>query len=116
MKKRHAKNPGKKTIDSNLLGPCGCYCGYCLAYRIGECLGCRYQAYKNIELGRPVFCSTLVCAEQNGLEMCSECEEFPCDEEFDPKKNIFSAVYIDYIKNDIKPIAQSKATMIRKRR
>jgi len=100
---RHATPAAKRSIDANLLGPCGFYCEYCLAYRKGICLGCRYQADKNAEKGNDKFCTTLNCAERKGVTMCSKCEEFPCDE-YDPQKTgMFSKTYIDYIRNEIKP-------------
>jgi hypothetical protein len=41
----------KKEVDANLLGPCGFYCGYCLAYKNGVCLGCRVQPRERHLLG-----------------------------------------------------------------
>ena len=101
-KAHHPKVNAKKEIDANLLGPCGFYCGYCLAYRNGICLGCRYQARKSETTGiTPVFCDTLVCATEKGFERCSDCPEHPCDK-YDPEKGIFSKIYIDYLKNDVR--------------
>lgn len=50
-----------------------------------------------------------MCADRKGVAMCSECEEYPCSEHYDPARSIFSAVYVDFIKNNIKPIVKSKA-------
>jgi len=100
---KHARRGANKLIDNNLLGPCGFYCGYCLAYTKGVCLGCRYQADKNAKKGDPKFCTTLNCAEKRGVVMCSECEKFPCGQ-YDPDKTgMFSWTYINYIRNDVKP-------------
>lgn len=100
---RHVGLSSKTTIDANLLGPCGIYCGCCLAYKKGICLGCRYQADKNAERGDYNFCTTLNCSEKKGVAMCSECTGFPC-KEYDPQRaGIFSETYIDYMINEIKP-------------
>jgi Protein of unknown function (DUF3795) len=105
----HAKAGMKETIDANLLGPCGFFCGFCLAYKKGICLGCRYQADRNAEKGDEKFCTTLNCAERKGVTMCSDCEEFPCSEHDPQKTGMFSNTYIDYIRNEIKPAGkQSK--------
>ena len=101
-RKKHAKKNPNKTIDSNLLGPCGFYCGHCLAYRKKICLGCRYQADKRAAEGMVNWCSQLNCAERRGVTMCSECERIPC-KEFDPKHGIFSELYVSYIRDKIKP-------------
>lgn len=74
-----------------------------MAYRKEICLGCRYQADKNAEKGDDKFCTVLNCAERKGVTMCSDCEEFPCDEHDPQKTGMFSKTYIDYIRNEIKP-------------
>jgi hypothetical protein len=95
MKKEYYPKPGAKTeTDANLLGPCGLYCGFCLAYKKGVCLGCRYQAERSETKGLvDVFCDVLACATEEELKMCAECPKNPCD-----KLDIFSKVYIDYLK------------------
>jgi hypothetical protein len=98
----HAKAEKRKSIDANLLGPCGFFCGFCLAYKKGICLGCRYQADKRAAEGNFGWCTLLNCAEKHGVSMCSDCEDFPCTE-FDPKVGMFSEVYMKYIRNEIKP-------------
>jgi predicted amidophosphoribosyltransferase len=81
-------------IDANLLGPCGYYCGFCLAYKNGVCLGCRYQAERSETKGIvPVFCDVLACATKKGFERCADCAEYPCD-----RIDIFSKVFVDYQK------------------
>ncbi|OGS44224.1 MAG: hypothetical protein A3K76_06290 [Euryarchaeota archaeon RBG_13_57_23] len=103
VKKRgHSKKGAKKSIDSNLLGPCGFYCGFCLAYKKGICLGCRYQADKRAAEGMLKWCTQLNCAEKHGVSMCSDCKEYPCHE-FDPGEGMFSEMYMKYIRDEIKP-------------
>jgi len=106
MKKtRHAKSNPTKKIDDNLLGPCGFYCGYCLAYKKGVCLGCRYQADKRAAEGAANWCPLLNCAEKKGFAECSDCAEFPCMEQYDPdKEGMFGWVYIKYLRDEIKPL------------
>jgi hypothetical protein len=98
----HAKAGKRKSIDANLLGPCGFFCGFCLAYKKGICLGCRYQADVRAAEGDLGWCSQLNCAERRGVTMCSECKEIPC-KEFDPKIGMFSEMYVSYIRDKIKP-------------
>jgi len=100
MKKAHyPKADDRMEIDANLLGPCGFYCGFCLAYEKGVCLGCRYQAETSETKGIvDVFCDTLVCATKKGLKVCAECPRHPCDKFDDPEDSIFSRLYIDYLK------------------
>ena len=103
-KNKHAKARSKTTIDGNLLGPCGFYCGSCLAYARGKCLGCRYQADRKLERGDDTFCGLLNCAERNGVKMCSDCDRFPCTKHYDPDRDgMYSWTYYNYIKDEIKP-------------
>jgi len=96
----HAKAGKRKSIDANLLGPCGFYCGYCLAYKNGVCLGCRYQAEKSETSGVvEEFCDTLACATKRGFSVCAECEDHPCDK-YNPEKSIFSETYIKYLRDE----------------
>jgi hypothetical protein len=101
LKKAHYPRTGaKKEVDANLMGPCGFYCGFCLAYKDRKCLGCRYQAEKSEESGAtPMFCDTLVCATAKGVTMCADCAEYPC-KKYD--SSIFSEKFISYIRNEIK--------------
>lgn len=107
MKKKdhHAKKKAEKKIDGNLLGPCGIYCGYCLAHKKGVCLGCRYQADKRHAEGAVNWCPLLNCAERKGVAECSDCAKFPCKEHYDPdKEGMYGKIYIKYIRDDIKPL------------
>ncbi len=103
MSKAHYPKANARTeIDSNLLGPCGFYCGQCLAIKKGVCLGCRYQAQKSEEAGRvTIFCDILRCSSAKGLVTCADCPEHPC-ERYEPDKSIFSKVFIDYLRNEVK--------------
>jgi len=103
MKKAHyPKTDGRTEIDSNLLGPCGFYCGQCLALKKGVCLGCRYQAEKKEEAGTvKIFCNILTCSSAKGLDCCADCPEHPCDK-YDPEKSIFSKAFVDYLRNDVR--------------
>lgn len=105
-KTTHVVPGSKKEIDANLLGPCGFYCGFCLAYKKKICLGCRYQADKRAAEGVRDWCTQLNCAERRGVTKCSECDDIPC-KEFDPKDGIFSEVYVSYIRDEIKPAKRS---------
>lgn len=106
MKKpRHAKPKSKKEIDNNLLGPCGIFCGYCLAYKKGVCLGCRYQADKRLADGVKNWCPLLSCSEKKGVTECSDCKEFPCKTHYDPDNDgMYTWVYIKYLRDQIKPL------------
>lgn len=104
-KNKHAKSKPSKKIDGNLLGPCGIYCGYCLAHKKGLCLGCRYQADKRLAEGVKDWCPLLNCADGKGICECSDCDEFPCMKHYDPdKEGMYGWVYIKYIRDQIKPL------------
>ena len=101
---RHARPNSEMKIDGNLLGPCGIYCGYCLARKKGVCLGCRYQADKRLAEGIKNWCPLLNCAEKKGVTECSDCPEFPCKRQYDPDKNgMYAWTYINYLRDDIRP-------------
>lgn len=98
----YPKQDAREEIDANLLGPCGFYCGFCLAFEKGSCLGCRYQAEKKEAEGEvEVFCDILACATGNGLRACAECPKHPC-EMYDPKRSIFSELFINFLKTDVR--------------
>jgi len=104
MAKRHAKLNAKKLVDTNLLGPCAMNCSYCLAYKKGACLGCRYQADKRAADGVLDWCPLLNCADRRGVRICSECKDYPCEKEYNPKNSMFSSSYMKYIREKIKPL------------
>ncbi len=103
-KSQHAKTNAEKKIDGNLLGPCGIYCGYCLAYKKKVCLGCRYQADKRHGEGMKNWCPLLNCAEKRGVAECSDCPEFPCEKHYDFEDGMYGQVYVKYIRDEIKPL------------
>lgn len=93
----------KMVIDSNLLGPCGVYCGYCLAFKKRTCSGCRYERSKQAQRGNKDWCTLLSCIDKRQVKECSDCIEFPC-KEYDPEgTGMYSRMYIDYINNKVKP-------------
>jgi len=99
-KSYYPRTNAKLEVDANLLGPCGFYCGYCLAFKEETCLGCRYQAEKKETSGVvDVFCHLLACSDAKGLKRCADCPEHPC-KNYEPERSIFSKLYIDYLRND----------------
>lgn len=80
----------------SLTAPCGLDCFNCeifednLTHDLAElihkktgvpkaeiaCKGCRFQDGKHFHL--PQGCATLECAKAKGVELCSDCEDFPC--------------------------------------
>ena len=104
-KSSHAKLNATRRIDGNLLGPCGVYCGYCLAYKKKVCLGCRYQADKRADEGEENWCPLLNCAEEKGVSQCSDCSDFPCKEHYDPDRDgMYAWTYIKYLRDEIRPL------------
>ena len=79
-----------------LTAPCGLDCFNCEIYeenltdkfaefihnKVGvskekiPCKGCRVQDGKHYHL--PDGCATLNCVKEKGVELCSDCKEFPC--------------------------------------
>lgn len=72
-------------MDTNLVAPCGTYCGVCMFLNRKDqpsCSGCGNQG------GEPFWgkCKLYACAK-NRVEHCGACEDFPCDlfvDSFDP--------------------------------
>ncbi|MHC4574996.1 MAG: DUF3795 domain-containing protein, partial [Planctomycetota bacterium] len=63
--------------DADLIAPCGLYCGECSAFQNGGCGGCISR--KGLSLKYTKICKIYsCCADERGLRVCSECEEFPC--------------------------------------
>jgi hypothetical protein len=80
----------------SLTAPCGLACFLCELYkdnltdefaqllqtRFGvskeeaACAGCRQQDGKHFHL--PEGCATLDCVKAKGVELCSDCQDFPC--------------------------------------
>ncbi len=80
-----------------LTAPCGLDCFNCLIHEsnmtdeiatmvstmmkipkesVGPCKGCRQQDGKHFHL--PDGCATLDCVKANGVQFCSDCNDFPC--------------------------------------
>ncbi len=95
----HAFNKGKVMEDKKALtAPCGLDCFNCGLYKdnltpeltetIHEntgtpiedipCLGCRIQDGKHYHLPEE-GCATLDCVKAKGVDLCCDCNEFPCD-------------------------------------
>ncbi len=83
---------------NNVVAPCGLACFLCDIYEknltselaetihnkmgvpkdaIG-CKGCRQQDGNHFHLGSE-GCATLNCVKAKGVDMCSECDDFPCE-------------------------------------
>lgn len=101
MRKHYYPKKGARlAVDANLLGPCGFFCGSCLAYKQGTCLGCRYQAEKRETEGAvEIFCDILNCSCSKNLVTCADCPEHPCAR-YEPEKSIFSRTFIDYLRKN----------------
>jgi len=82
--------------DFILVSPCGIYCGECSAYKAKDnpelinmlvqhgmkeeslpCPGCRAVDGNCPHLESR--CENYICAEKQGVTMCFECEDFPCN-------------------------------------
>lgn len=80
------------------IAPCGIYCPGCIVYKASDnqelaeaiaenmgidpedaqCTGCRAQNGEVSVLSIEGKCPTYECAEDQDLDFCSECEDFPC--------------------------------------
>ncbi|WP_167935769.1 DUF3795 domain-containing protein [Halothermothrix orenii] len=58
-------------LNSDLIAPCGFYCGSCPSYLSGKCKGC----YNN-ETDK---CFTYDCVLKKDINFCGECKDFPCN-------------------------------------
>jgi len=88
-------------MNKNLASFCGIYCGACPSYIRSSCLGCRSD---NRTQKRKSKWSCLIrkcCQEEKNLDLCIECEDYPCknleklknshlkDEKYDYRHQIF---------------------------
>jgi len=81
--------------ELELISPCGIYCGECACYKVKDnpailpallangikeeqlpCPGCRTVDGNCLHL--EARCENYICAEEHGVDMCYECEDFPC--------------------------------------
>ncbi|HEX9908837.1 MAG TPA: DUF3795 domain-containing protein [Thermoplasmata archaeon] len=99
--RKKSKKPSQRVPDKSLLGPCGVYCGYCLAYKYERCDGCIAMSERAEKMGE-VFCDIYPCWKEKKIVMCAECELYPCDK-YDPHKaSIFSESFVKWIRKEIK--------------
>ncbi len=82
--------------DILLVSPCGIYCGECSAYKVKDqpellpvlvahgmkeeslpCPGCRAVDGNCPHLESR--CENYICAQKHEVDMCFECEDFPCE-------------------------------------
>ncbi len=85
-------------MDLSLLSPCNVYCGNCVVYKKGKCLGCARESEEAGAKGK-VFCDIYLCAKEKKLTACSDCESYPC-EKYD--KGIFSEGFIKWVREKLK--------------
>jgi hypothetical protein len=50
-----------------------------ISYAAAVCEGCRNHSGTIPFLGMTEPCSVYKCIQQKGLQLCSECQDFPCD-------------------------------------
>jgi hypothetical protein len=101
MSAKKIRVPSREALDPGLLGPCGFYCGACLACKKDKCSGCIAMSEAGIQKGE-VFCDIYVCSKTKKLTKCCDCHEFPCGL-YDPgKAGIFSPQFVDWIREDIR--------------
>ncbi len=69
-------------MDTNMIGMCGAYCGFCEWKDKTNCPGCQVCA------GKPFWgeCAIATCAIRSGHPHCGHCEQLPCP----PLKDAFS--------------------------
>ncbi|MEM2385581.1 MAG: DUF3795 domain-containing protein, partial [Candidatus Bathyarchaeia archaeon] len=65
-----------ETIDWNLVAPCGLYRGECTGFLKGKCGGCRSN--KGVSKEYRKYCKIYKCAARKNIEICLDCESFPC--------------------------------------
>ncbi|HNZ07175.1 MAG TPA: DUF3795 domain-containing protein [Candidatus Cloacimonadota bacterium] len=84
-----------KDQEFELISPCGVYCGECACHKVKDnpallpvlkahgideeqlpCPGCRAVDGHCKHLGSR--CENYACAQEHGVTMCYECEDFPC--------------------------------------
>lgn len=58
---------------SKKIGVCGLACYKCPKYKSEDCPGCRPNE----------FCPLPECAQQQGVEFCFDCKQFPCKKNYE---------------------------------
>lgn len=74
------------SITHPIAGCCGIACGLCPRYYtagVSRCPGCGGAGFED---KHPPCSIKTCCAEKNGLEVCSQCGEFPCRKYEDREK------------------------------
>lgn len=84
-------------MDLSLLSPCNVYCGTCVLYKKGKCLGCSKESGKAKAKGK-VFCDIYSCAKSKKLVTCSDCTSYPCEKY---NKGIFAEGFIKWIRRKL---------------
>ena len=59
--------------DNSKIGVCGLVCSKCPVFVTGDCPGC----------GPNEFCPLPECSKKKGVNLCFECQEFPCNLSYD---------------------------------
>jgi len=86
-----------KLNNKKLIDPCGLYCGECLGYQDGRCLGCLSR--KGLCLKYSKICKIYnCCVNIKKFRFCNECKNFPC-ENFKFFKNEEYDWFLEVIKN-----------------
>ena len=60
-----------ESMNTNLIGYCGIYCGACPSYKSGECEGCRAKSEKSSV--RYKACAVKPCCIENEFFTCADC-------------------------------------------
>ncbi len=80
-------------MDEKLLAPCGHYCGSCVVFVNGKCLGCVEEGKKRAAEGAE-FCEVHECATGRNIA-CHECSAMPCDRYED---SIYTNSFMEWIR------------------
>jgi len=70
--------PKLKLSNSNLIAPCGLYCGECLGFQDGRCGGCisrKGLCLKYSKICKIYYC----CVDKRKFRFCNQCNDFPCE-------------------------------------
>ncbi|WP_170215566.1 DUF3795 domain-containing protein [Mesoaciditoga lauensis] len=81
----------KNDYRSELVAPCGIYCGGCRNYILGNCKGCKDATTTK--------CRIYKCCKERGMEFCGYCELFPCELHYSKDAAIYSVTFLDWKRN-----------------
>jgi len=62
-------------MTKNIIGVCGLACFKCRKFKQDECKGCSPKISADI-------CPLPSCAQEKGVEVCFDCKEFPCENNY----------------------------------